>query len=125
MLYMLYIVADYKYTEYKRNQYIEELTNTNNLYISEIQKSQFLLENKTTKAYKNKILKSQQWMKNKWEEVVFLIEEDKYKEFTENNTGSWGQRQNTQIVMTDEERMIQSMTIYQKWIYLIFKKDIR
>ena len=86
--------------------------------------AQEILENKSTKAYKNKILKSEQWFKNKGETVVFLIEEEKYNKFTQENNQLIDEVILPQS-LTDEKSLIRTMTIYQRWIYLIFDKDIR
>ena len=93
-------------------------------YIEKIKSAQDILENRSTRAYKNKILKSEGWRKNPWEQVVYLISEEKYNKYTK----SWE-------VVSDETPMLQSlldeksllatMTIYEKWVYLIFGKDIR
>ena len=124
MLYLMYLVLSYKYTEYKIYSYTQNLHEYNESLESKIRYAQEILENKNTKAYKNKVLKSQQGLKNTGEIVVFLIEEEKYNRFTQEI------RQDTsQIILppslTDEKSLIQTMTIYQRWIYLIFKRDIR
>ena len=79
------------------------------------------IEYKTTNAYKNMILKKEQWLKNKWEEVVYLIEEKKYDKYTKKIDSS--NINKIEIIKTDSP--IDSMTIFQKWIYLIFNKDIK
>lgn len=124
MLYMIFLVLSYKYQEYKIYLTIQKLNDNNELLISSIEKSQDTLENKSTLAYKNKILKAQQWLKNPWEEVIFLISEEKYKKYTEQSENNPTQIQ-TPSNLREEESLIQTMTIYQRWIYLIFWKDIR
>jgi len=121
---MIFLVLSYKYQEYKIYLTIQKLNDNNELLISSIEKSQDTLENKSTLAYKNKILKAQQWLKNPWEEVIFLISEEKYKKYTEQSENNPTQIQ-TPSNLREEESLIQTMTIYQRWIYLIFWKDIR
>ncbi|NDK10094.1 hypothetical protein GW846_04905 [Candidatus Gracilibacteria bacterium] len=124
MLYMIFLVLSYKYQEYKIYLTIQKLNDNNELLISSIEKSQDTLENKSTLAYKNKILKAQQGLKNPGEEVIFLISEEKYKKYTEQSENNPTQIQ-TPSNLREEESLIQTMTIYQRWIYLIFGKDIR
>lgn len=124
MLYLIYLVLSYKYTEYKIVKYVEELSQVNIEFAAQIKHTKQVLENKSTKAYKNKILKSDRSTKNKWEEVVYLIEEEIYNKYTQTPSSSSNIPVATQSLL-DEESLLSTMTIYQKWIYLIFKKDIR
>ena len=124
MLYLIYLVLSYKYTEYKIYRYVEELSEINIEFTEKIEHAKQVLENKSTKAYKNKILKSEQGLKNKWEEVVFLITEKKYNTYTQDSSPSQVDIVLPQSLL-DEKSLLSTMTIYQKWIYLIFKKDIR
>lgn len=78
-----------------------------------------------TPAYKNKILKSEQWLKNPGEEVLFLISEERYKSFTEEKKEDLIEEKNISGYYWDEKKLIESMSIFEKWIYLLFKKDIR
>ncbi len=124
MLYMIYLVLSYKYTEYKIFRHIQNLTEINDNLLKKISLAQEILENKNTRSYRNKILKSQQWLKNPGEKVVFLITEEKYKKYTREdnlsqNIGNFSQD------LLDEKSLIQTMTVYQRWVYLIFHKDIR
>ncbi len=124
MLYLLYLILSYKYTEYRIFHYVQELTKLNEVYLEKISDAREVLENKNTKAYKNKVLKSQQSLRNPGEEVVSFISEEKYNKYTqeiENNPNQISQPTN----LLDEESLIQTMSIYEKWVYLIFGKDIR
>lgn len=103
---------------------MQELTAMNESYLEKIKEAQDTLENKSTKAYKNKILKSQENKRNPGEEVVSFITEEKYNKYTqiqENNPNQIALPQS----LLDENSLIDTMTIYEKWIYLIFDKDIR
>lgn len=124
MLYLIYLVLSYKYTEYKILQYVEELSQTNIEFVSQIKNTKQILENKNTRAYKNKILKSDRSTKNKGEEVVYLIEEEIYNKYTQEPSTSSNVPIATQSLL-DEESLISTMSIYQKWVYLLFNKDIR
>lgn len=95
----------------------------NEVFIEKIGTAQDILENRSTRAYKNKILKSQQGMKNPGEEVVFLIAEETYNKYTK--SGSIVPDVVTPQNLLDEQSLLGTMNNYQKWIYLIFDKDIR
>ena len=60
MLYLMFLVLSYKYREYKIYSYTQNLYTFNETLEGKITYAQEVLENKNTKAYKNKILKSQQ-----------------------------------------------------------------
>lgn len=124
LLYLLYLVGSYKYTEYKIYAYVQELTDMNELYLKNIKETQEILEKKSTKAYKNKILKAQANRKNPGEEVVFFISEEKYNQYTQelsSNNEIQVIPQNT----LDEASLIASMSIYERWVYFLFQKDTR
>jgi len=123
MLYLLYLVVSYKYKEYVILRYTDEIIEINNKYLQQIEKSQQILVNRTTKAYKNKVLKSEQNLKNPGEEVIFFIDESQYNTFTWSWETSW--KEEISLPLDREESLVQTMTIPQKWMYMIFKKDTR
>ena len=65
MLYMVYLVLSYKYTEYKINSNIEYLSELKQEFSGKIEEAENIIEYTNTKAYKNKILKQHQSLKNK------------------------------------------------------------
>jgi hypothetical protein len=65
LLYMTYLVLNYKYKEYRINSNIEYLTELKEEFSKKIKEAESIIEYKNTKAYKNKILKQQQSLKNK------------------------------------------------------------
>jgi hypothetical protein len=67
-------------------------------------------------------LKAQQSFKNKWEVVIYLTSEKKYNKFTNKAVETIEVKQNQGEQIND---ITLSMSIFQKWIYLIFQKDIR
>lgn len=118
ILYLLYLILDYKYKEYKINNHIEYIQENNNKMSSEITKDKETLEYINTKAYKNKILKEEQSMRNKGETVIFITNEDKYNKFSKDET--------EEVKVIQENKKIQDgMTIYEKWMFFLFDKDIR
>lgn len=122
MLYMMYLVLSYKYTEYRINSNIEYLSSLKDEFSQKIQDAESIIEYKNTKAYKNKILKQEQSLKNKWEQVVYLITEKKYDKYTKDDDL---EEEVVSVILTDEENLINTMTIYQKWNYFLFGRDIR
>ena len=65
ILYLLFLIINYKYKEYNFNNYISYLNSENVKVKEEIASKVATLENVDTKAYKNKFLKETQNMKNK------------------------------------------------------------
>lgn len=118
ILYLMYLILDYKYKEYKINMHIEYIEKNNEKMKNEISNNKEILEYIDTKAYKNKVLKEEQSMKNKWESVIFITNEDDYNKFSKNEISD--------IKPNWETKKVQdSMEIYEKWMYFLFKKDIR
>jgi len=119
ILYLLYLIIDYKYKEYKINNHIEIIQKNNLAMIAQIEKNKETLEYINTKAYKNKVLKEEQAMKNKGEVVIFITNEDKYNKFSKETS-------EIEVLPVKEEKSIQdTMEIKEKWIYFLFNKDIR
>lgn len=123
-LYILYLIWTFKYKEYKINSHIDYITSLNKEITSKITIANQLIGYKTSSAYKNKILKEQQWFKNKWEKVIYLTSEDRYNKFTK-DIEEYTNEINTTI--NNEENInhdTKEMSIYEKWIYFLFRKDI-
>ena len=123
MMYMFYLVLSYKYTEYKINSNIEYLTKLTTELNQRIVDAHDTIRYKSTTAYKNKILKEEQSKKNPGEKVAYLITEKKFEKYTQ--TGSQVQGIQVQTPRSEEEDLISTMNIYEKWIYFLFEKDIR
>lgn len=104
-------------------QYMENINATNIQMLQQIEETKQTLEYKNTRAYKNKILKADKWMKNRSEEVIFLISEEQYNKYTDIDIPI--REDFTPQNLLDEKSLISTMSIYEKWIYLIFKRDIR
>lgn len=121
ILYLIYSILDYKYNEYKKNSLIMFIQKTNNEIKLQINEAKSIIEYKKSKTYVNKILKEQQSKKNKWEKVIYITTENKYNKFAKNDF-------NKEVVIEDTEEknsFTAWMTIYQKWIYFLFKEDLR
>lgn len=119
IIYLLFLIVSYKYKEYNTNYYIKSRENENNLIIETINKNKKLLEYYSTNAYKNKILKEEHWFINQWEIAIYITTENEFNKFTQEN------------ISKEEEDIIKDINIYdnmtlkEKWIYFITKKDIR
>lgn len=121
LFYMLFLVFSYKYKEYKINSYIEEINMINNEIKDSINNTEDLIDYKSTKAYKNKLLKQEQWLKNRNEKVMYLTDEKKYKKFT--NPDFIDNYEKTIVKQIENENDdIKNKTNLQKWIYFLFKK---
>lgn len=118
ILYLLYLILDYKYKEYKINNHIEFIEKNNEKMKENIADNKEILEYINTKAYKNKVLKEEQSMKNKGEVVIFITNEDEYNKFSKNEISD------TKPVV-ENKKLQDGMEIYEKWMYFLFKKDIR
>lgn len=123
-LYILYLIWTFKYKEYKINSHIDYITSLNKEITSKITIAKQLIEYKTSSAYKNKILKEQQWFKNKSEKVIYLTSEDRYNKFTKNIKEYTNEINNSINNEENTNHDTKEMSIYEKWIYFLFKKDI-
>ena len=120
MFYMIYLTISYKYNEYVINTKIERLYENNEKIWERIKSRKEEIEYKSSKSYKNKMLKEEQWYKNKWEKVVYLISEEKINELKDISESI-----EETVVLTEFEQTINSMTIFQKWVFFLFNKDTR
>ena len=119
ILYILYLIISKTYYEYKINSHIEYISSLNQSIKEKINEAQKIIEYKSSLAYKNKVLKEQQSFKNKWEEVVYLTTQTVYNKFI--NEVEEKKDITEQIILKDS--ITDNMTIKQKWLYLIFKKN--
>lgn len=122
-LYIIWLIWNFKYKEYKINSNIEYIRTLNKEIEIKIKNTNEMIEYKTSSAYKNKVLKEQQWFKNKAETVIYLTSEDKYNKFTQDLTEY---KDEIDKITSEQEININTkeMSIYEKWIYFLFKKDL-
>lgn len=120
ILYLSYLIVSYKYREFKINNHIEYIEKENEKISKEIKVNKDSLEYLNTNAYKNKVLKEEQALKNKWEVVVFITNEAEYDVFTKTWSVSNSLKDDYK-----EKNIYDWMDIWQRWIYFIFKKDVR
>ena len=119
ILYILYLIINFTYKEYKINSHIEYISTLNQNIKEKIEEAEKIIKYKSSLAYKNKVLKEQQSFKNKWEEVVYLTTEKIYNKFTQEIPTE----ENIIEDIIIENSKLDNMNIFEKWIYLIFKKD--
>lgn len=120
LLFLLYNIITHKYWEYKIYEHIKAISELNLEIEDYIKKANEIIKYKKSEAYKNKILK-QDNLKNKSEFVVYLKNEDQYNKFIKNVEDDEILEEN-KIKILDETY---GMTIYQKWMWFLFKKDLR
>jgi len=121
ILYIWYLIISFTYKEYKINSHIEYITQLNIDIEKNIKLANKIIEYKTSKAYKNKMLKEQQSRKNDGELVIYLTSQEKYNKFTAIKDENIIEEIK---IETNHEKNIKEMSIYQKWMYLIFDKDL-
>lgn len=119
ILYILYLIINKTYYEYKINNHIEYISQLNNEIKEKINVAEDIIKYKSSLAYKNKILKEQQSYKNKWEEVVYLTTQSVYNTYINNEKN----KKNIILETNNKNSIIDNMSIKEKWFYLIFKKD--
>lgn len=125
LLYLLLQIWIYKYNEYKIYTYMQELSYINDSYQKKIEEAKKRIDKITTPAYINKSLKSEQGLKNQWENMLTLITQERYNTYTSTGASLWEESATQTEDPLSHESLIGTMTHYEKWIYLIFKKDIR
>ena len=119
ILYIFYLILSFTYKEYKINSHIEYIQTLNQNIKDKIVEAEKIIKYKSSLAYKNKILKEQQSFKNKWENVVYLTTEKIYNKY------AWEIEVEEKIVedIIVVDSKLDNMNIFEKWLYLIFKKD--
>lgn len=118
ILYLLYLIVDFSYRDYKINSYIEYITQLNKDIRISNTRAIAILDYKSSKAYINKIQKSQQSKKNKWEVVVYLTTESDFNKFTQ----VVPEIQTIDTGFKTVENSLETLTIYEKWMYLMKNK---
>jgi len=121
LLYLSYTIIQYEYKKYVIGEYKQEQREIISDIRWYIEKANKIIEYKKSPAYKNKILKEQQWYKSKWEKVSYLTHEKIYNKFKSTTLVT----QKKTIQKTKQESITKTMTNFQKWIYFLLKKDTR
>ena len=121
LLFLLYNIISHKHKEYTISKHINSISLLNNQIKENIKKAEEIIQYKKSKAYKNKVLKEDKWLKNKWEIVIYITTEDKYNKYISQL------KEDNDLKQIDKNKDSETyqMTIYQKWIWYLFKKDLR
>jgi hypothetical protein len=119
IVYELYLIVSFKYVDIQKDFIINGVE-------QDISKVKAVIENKkdyfayiNTIAYKDKIAKSSQNKKNPGEDVIFVVTKDEVEQY---------KKIDVQKDMYSEKAIrtaTYGMSNWQKWIYYIFKVDIR
>jgi len=120
ILYILYLILSFTYKEYKINSHIDYISNINDELKDKNKKAEKIIKYKSSRAYKNKILKEQQSYKNKWENVIFLTTQKIYNKYT---TVKVPTKNETIDKIDSFDTKLDNMSILEKWVYFILKKD--
>lgn len=119
ILYILYLILSFTLDEYEIDKHISKIEN----FIEETkiynQKALSTIEFKQSNAYKNMVLKEQQWLKNKWEKVVYLTTQENYNKYTQDITFETPQ----EVIEVKSYKPTDNMTIQEKWIHFL-KNDL-
>ena len=121
ILYLSYLIVSFTYKDNKKNQYIDEIVKLNMQIKQKLEIWEDMISYKWSNAYINKIRKEEQWEKSEWELVVYLTTQEKYNKFsTITNIDNTNQDKKE----INQNNIVNQMSIYQKWIYFILKKDL-
>lgn len=118
MVYLIYLIISETYKNYTENYKIENAKEANKETRNINSEIKNKIEYVATNAYKVKELKE---LGNAlpWEKTIYLTEKDNIKQYIEKIDND------DDFKTIKSEKIYDSMTNYQKWIYLIFTKDIR
>lgn len=121
LFYLSFKIVQFEYKKYTISGYIKQEKIVINKIQNYLEKSNETLKYINTPAFKNKILKEENWKKMKWEKVIVLTSEKIYKKF------SWKNIVNDENIVKNKEKVNITlwMTNYQKWVYFFLNKDIR
>ena len=112
ILYISFLIISYTYKEH-----IKALTKDVEKKIDSAKK---VVEYKTSRAYKNKVLKEQQSFKNVWEKVVYFTTEENFNKYT-----TIEEKKPETVITNDnnEQINVKDFSIWERWMYLLFKKQ--
>ena len=119
VVYLMYLIVLYKYRDFQINSYINQLTTENQKLQDSINDKRDYLAYINTNAFLDKTAKTSQNKKNPGEDVVFLVSKEDIEAYKNIDIGK-------QMIETDTRvSPTQNMSNPEKWMYYIFKIDIR
>lgn len=119
ILYLLYLILDYKYKEYRINSHSEQISIWNEKMKEEISNNKDIMSYIDNNAYKEKTAKEELALMNKWEKVIYITNELEFNKFSKNEVDDI----QTEVIV--QKNIQDNMDIFEKWMYFLFKKDIR
>ncbi len=120
MLYLLYNILSLKYDNYQENEIKQTIIMEHNKIFEENKKyKQIEIPYRKSRAFIDKLAKETSKYKNLWEDLFLVVEEKNYKKYRKSLT--------KQVLLEEkkEEKIYDTMTIFEKWMYFLFNKDIR
>lgn len=119
IFYFSYSIIQFVINEYRIKTNIQYIENIIEQLEWKIEISKNTIELKTSKAYKNKILKEQQSFKNIWENVIYFKTEEDFNKYT---TEKKEEKIEEKIIIEDATKeKIKNLNIYDRWKYFLFK----
>jgi len=121
LLYLSFKIIQFEYNKYNISLYIKGQKGVVNNIKTYLDETTWTIKYLNTKAFKNKILKSDDWMKMKWEKVIILTSEKVYKKF------SWKKVIKNLDEIKDEKKydITSTMSNFEKWIYFLLNKNVK
>ena len=121
LLYLSFKIIQFEYNKYNISLYIKGQKGVINNIKTYLDETTWTIKYLNTKAFKNKILKSDDWMKMKWEKVIILTSEKVYKKF------SWKKVIKNLDEIKDEKKydITSTMSNFEKWIYFLLNKNVK
>ena len=55
--------------------------------------------------------------------MVYLTTEEKYKKFTQKDHTNTSKKKSDEDVVSEEEKTIRSMSIFQRWGFYLFRRE--
>lgn len=120
--YLVYLILQNAQKQYIIRQYKESQIVSIREISSTKKENNNIKAYKSTRAYRNKILKEQQWESMKWEKVIYLIYDEKYNIFS---NSLWTENTSIDKTIKTQKKIISQMSPFEKWVYFILKQDIR
>ena len=119
VVYLIYLIVLYKYRDFQVNSYIDSLLGENTKLEQTIEEKKDYLAHINTNAFLDKVAKTSQNRKNPGEDVVFLVSKDDVEAYKKIDVEKQMMGNDKTVSPT------QGMSNYEKWIYFIFKVDLR
>ncbi len=120
IIYIIYLIIVDTYRNFQKDTYIEYLTEKNTTIQDTIDNKRAYNEYIRTRAYKERIAKASQWKQLPWEVIINLVGSEEVESYKTFDVAG-------EIVRAIQNKPspTQGMRNTEKWIYYIFRTDIR